>query len=83
MIALKENPDKPLGWVMVGIRSREVKNRNGLLGICIREGCWDKGYGTETLKFVVDYTFRALGAHRLSLEVYGINARAIAVYERM
>ncbi|KAK7677703.1 hypothetical protein QCA50_019255 [Cerrena zonata] len=83
IIALKEDPDKPLGFVIVSIRSREVKNRNGLLGICIREGYWDKGYGTEAMSFVVDYSFRALAMHRLSLEVYDINGRAIAVYERV
>ena len=66
---------------MVGIP--EAKNRNGRLGICIREGYWDKGYGTETMRFVIDYSFGALGLHRLSLDVYGINKRAIVVYERL
>lgn len=59
------------------------KNRNAELGISLAAQHWDKGYGSEALRFVVDYAFRGLGVHRLSLGVFGGNERAVKVYERM
>ena len=63
---------------------RFSKNRNSAeLGISLATNQWDKGYGTEALKFVVDYTFQELRLHRLTLGVFGGNERAMKVYEKM
>lgn len=59
------------------------KNRNAELGISLSTKHWDKGYGSEALPLVVDYAFRGLGVHRVSLGVFGGNERAVKVYERV
>ncbi len=41
-----------------------------------------RGYGTETTKLAVQYTFETLQLNRLQLEVYSHNPRAIRSYEK-
>ncbi|KAK0243720.1 acyl-CoA N-acyltransferase [Armillaria nabsnona] len=59
------------------------KNRDGAFGIMLLPQFWGQGYGTEVTKFVVDYSFRELGLHRLSLSVFERNEIAIDLYKRM
>lgn len=42
-----------------------------------------KGYGTEAMRLMVDYGFKQLNLHRISLGVYAFNPRAIHVYEKL
>ncbi|PWI18287.1 GNAT family N-acetyltransferase [Streptomyces sp. Act143] len=42
----------------------------------------DRGLGTEATRLVVGYGFEHLGLHRVQLEVYGHNARALRAYEK-
>jgi RimJ/RimL family protein N-acetyltransferase len=42
-----------------------------------------KGYGTEAMKLMLDYAFGDLNLHRIELNVYSYNERAIHVYERL
>lgn len=42
-----------------------------------------KGYGSEATHLVVDFGFRTLNLHRIELEVYDFNPRAIHVYEKI
>jgi RimJ/RimL family protein N-acetyltransferase len=52
-------------------------------GIFIGErDCWDKGYGTEATKLLLDYGFRSLGLHNIMLRVYGNNPRALRAYQK-
>jgi RimJ/RimL family protein N-acetyltransferase len=44
---------------------------------------WDKGYGTEATRLVVDEAFETLGLTEVRLEVFAHNPRAITVYERV
>lgn len=41
-----------------------------------------KGYGTEATKLVLRYAFDTVGLHRVELEVFEFNARAIRAYEK-
>ena len=41
-----------------------------------------RGLGTEATRLVVGYGFEHLGLHRIQLEAYGHNARALRVYEK-
>jgi RimJ/RimL family protein N-acetyltransferase len=43
----------------------------------------NKGYGSEAMRLMVDYAFRTLNLHRLELQVYDFNPRAIRVYEKI
>lgn len=42
----------------------------------------DKGYGSETVRLLVDFGFRDLNLHRIALQVFATNTRAIRTYER-
>ncbi|EAP97242.1 putative acetyltransferase [Janibacter sp. HTCC2649] len=42
-----------------------------------------RGLGTEATRLIVDYGFRVLGLHRITLEVYDFNPRARHVYEKV
>jgi len=44
---------------------------------------WNKGYGTEALGLLLDYAFKALNLHNISLRVYSFNERAIKTYEKI
>ena len=60
------------------------KNKKILLGIIIGEkDQWDKGYGTEAIKLLIDFVFGRLKYNRFELDVYKENRRAIKVYERV
>ncbi len=42
-----------------------------------------RGLGTEATRLIVGYGFEQLGLHRIELEAYGHNARALRVYEKV
>ncbi|KAF9005775.1 acyl-CoA N-acyltransferase [Hymenopellis radicata] len=44
---------------------------------------WNIGFGSEVTAWGIDYAFRELGQHRVSLTVFGINTRATDLYRRM
>lgn len=82
IICLKENLNKPLGWV----------NRYGdkrfpdaeLIGICICEDDHlNRGLGTEAFKLWVDYLFSHSEIHRIGFATYSFNPRMIRVGEKL
>lgn len=42
-----------------------------------------RGLGTEATRLIVGYGFEQLGLHRIQLEAYGHNSRALRVYEKV
>ena len=44
---------------------------------------WNKGYGTEAIKLLIDYGFNILNLHNISLSVYSFNKRAIRCYQKL
>jgi RimJ/RimL family protein N-acetyltransferase len=63
-----------------GIRS---PHRDAFVGIGIGEPeFWGKGYGTDAMKLILRYAFLELNLHRVSLDVFDYNPRAIRSYEK-
>ncbi|KAF7979651.1 hypothetical protein HWV62_41625 [Athelia sp. TMB] len=60
-----------------------AKNRNAIYGVGLKQEYWGKGYGTEITEFMVDYAFRMLNLHRVTLWVFEHNASAIAIYKKI
>ncbi|MGI6664955.1 MAG: GNAT family N-acetyltransferase [Christensenellaceae bacterium] len=60
------------------------KNRNaeGIIDIGEKD-FWGKGYGKEALSLLLDYAFYEMNLHRVSLNVYAMNKRALALYEKL
>jgi diamine N-acetyltransferase len=58
--------------------------RNTDMTIIIGEkDAWGKGYGTEAGHLLLDYAFRRLGFHRISVGVVGFNKRALRFWESL
>ena len=43
---------------------------------------WDKGYGTDAMRVLLRYAFMELGLHRIQLDVFSFNLRAVKSYEK-
>lgn len=54
-------------WVAIGLGERDD---------------WGKGYGTEAMRLTLHYAFEELNLHRVTLNVFGNNARAMRSYEK-
>lgn len=52
------------------------------IGITIGSKFWARGYGTDSIKIILDYLFMYKGAERIELEVVDYNKRAIKCYKR-
>ncbi|KAF9561404.1 acyl-CoA N-acyltransferase [Agrocybe pediades] len=55
--------------------------RHSTFSIILARKFWGRGYGKEITRFMVDYAFRNLNMHRISLEVVEGNDRAIRLYQ--
>ena len=69
--------------LLLGNATIKQHNRNAFLGILIGESeHWNKGYGTETIKLMLEYCFDELNCHRVGLTLNSENSRAKHCYEK-
>ncbi|MBI6874450.1 GNAT family N-acetyltransferase [Clostridium aciditolerans] len=81
-IIVEKKSDTPIG--INSLINIDYKNRNAECIIDIGDkNFWGKGYGTEALRLLLDYTFLELNLHRVSLRVFSFNDRAIKLYEKI
>ncbi len=73
-------------WIHIGnagLHRLDWKNRRATLGIVLGEKrFWNRGHGTEAVRTLLRFAFHELGLHRVELEVYSFNPRAIHSYEK-
>jgi diamine N-acetyltransferase len=73
-------------WVHIGnegLHRLDWKNRTAVLGIVLGEKeYWGQGYGTDATRTMLRFAFEELGLHRVELDVFEFNARAIRCYEK-
>jgi RimJ/RimL family protein N-acetyltransferase len=80
-IVLKKD-DRHIG--NAGLHHIHMVDRHAEFGIVIGEkDFWQKGYGQEATRLVVDYGFNTLNLHRVYLRVHDDNPRAMAAYEKV
>ncbi|GAB6988284.1 GNAT family N-acetyltransferase [Paenibacillus pini] len=81
LIVLKEE-DKVIGDI--ALLDIDLNNRNAHMRIALfnDEEC-SKGYGTEAMRILLNYGFGSLNLHRVELNVYSFNPRAIKAYEKL
>jgi RimJ/RimL family protein N-acetyltransferase len=61
----------------------DERNRSAEIGIMIGEKAyWNQGFGTETVRLLFEHGFATLSLHRIWLQVYENNKRAIRAYEK-
>ena len=67
----------------VGLHQVDWKNRTGVFGIVLGEKqYWGQGYGTDAARLMLCFAFRELNLHRVELEVFDFNLRAVRCYEK-
>lgn len=72
----------PLGEIV--IMDIDTNNRSASIRIAMYSiERVNRGYGTEGMRLALNYGFTELNLHRISLEVYAFNPRAIHVYEKI
>lgn len=80
-IVSKENNDI-LGEVV--INNIDWQNRSANIRIAIfDEKNYNKKYGSEAMALALDFGFGMYNLHRIELQVYSFNKRAIHVYEKL
>jgi len=74
-------------WVMVGgagLHGISPQHGSASFGVYIGEpGLWGKGLGSEATALVLDFALGELRLHRVELEVFCDNARAIKSYKKL
>jgi RimJ/RimL family protein N-acetyltransferase len=60
-----------------------ASNRTSWVSIALLPEHWGNGYGTEAMRWIVDWGFHQLALHRISLAVLAVNEGAIALYNNM
>ena len=69
---------------MTGLHEIDPRHRRATYGIAIGEkNEWNKGYGTEAARLLVGYGFDTLNLHKVCLDAFADNARAIHSYEKL
>jgi RimJ/RimL family protein N-acetyltransferase len=66
-----------------GVNKMDWKNSVAQVGIFIGNPKFlDKGYGTDAMKTLIRFIFDQMNAHKIKLNVYSFNERAIRCYEK-
>jgi RimJ/RimL family protein N-acetyltransferase len=67
-----------------GLHQIDWKNRMAVFGIVLGEKAyWGQGFGTEAARTILRFAFEELNLHRVELEVFDFNPRAIRSYEKV
>jgi RimJ/RimL family protein N-acetyltransferase len=81
LIALRET-DEVIGDI--ALQNIDGMNRNANIRIAIfSQDHQGRGLGTEAMRLLLDYGFGILNLHRIELNVFSYNARAIRAYEKL
>lgn len=81
IIALPDD-SRPVGEVVINQIDRVNNNANIRIAIFSPQD-YGSGFGTEAMRLMVDYGFRTLKLHRIELDVFMFNPRAVHVYEKI
>lgn len=81
IIPIDDGSEKPIGYCSLLLN---LVDRIGEAGIVIGEKyMWGKGYGTESMGLLLNYAFSTRNLHRVELECYTFNKRALRLYEKL
>lgn len=73
--------DRMIGFL--GLFNIKWPSQSAILGMAIGDPAyWNKSYGTDALRLMLQYAFDELNLFRVSLEVLSYNTRAIRLYEK-
>lgn len=79
--AIYNEEKKMIGYL--GIKDINLFKKESYLGIVLDPNYTDRGYGTESIKLLLNYYFYKMKMKKILLEVNEFNARAIHAYENI
>lgn len=66
-----------------GAHNVNWRNRSAVVGIMVGDSAyWGRGYGTDAMQLLLRFLFEQMDMHRVSLQVFGYNQRAVRSYEK-
>ncbi|MCD6580005.1 GNAT family N-acetyltransferase [bacterium] len=81
LVICEKKSKKAIGNMSININ---WVNRRAMLGIIIGEiEFQNKGYGKEAMVLMLDYAFSELNLHKIVLEVYDFNKKALSLYKKL
>ncbi|WP_254660933.1 GNAT family N-acetyltransferase [Bacillus sp. FJAT-27225] len=82
LIIADQNTDEVIGDIELNYI--DFLNRNCFIRIqIIKDQYLSNGYGPEAMKLLLDYGFGVYNLHRIELEVYSYNHRALKAYQKL
>ena len=74
----------PIGRISLsGTKLAYARHRNSMIGLGILSKYQNKGYGTEAIRWVLDWGFRIAGLHRIEIGCFSWNDGARRLYEKL
>jgi RimJ/RimL family protein N-acetyltransferase len=84
VIIRRKESETPIGALTLNTGQQlETHNRAAKMGIMIKPEFQGHGYGSEAIKWALEWAFVHAGLHRVALNVVEWNERAIKVYEKL
>ena len=75
---------KPVGWATIRIHQFQRRMTAADVGLALGERtAWNKGYGTETAKLLLDEVFRQLNLHRAEWWTYAENNVSVQLAKKL
>lgn len=81
-IVLKDGSDLMVGEVVFNDIDFDNKSANFRIALA-NQKYFGKGYGSQATKLIIKHGFEVLDLHRIELEVFDFNPRAIHVYKKV
>ncbi len=78
-----EAKSTPIGVVNIHHQAKWIQHRHGTLGIQLLKDHQGQGYGSEAIRWALDWAFNAAGLHRVNILCFEWNFVARKLYEKM
>lgn len=74
---------KPIGALTLSQDPKGSHHRNAMIGINILAEYQGKGYGSEAIKWALEYGFMTIGLHRVAIGCFEYNTGAFKLYKKL
>jgi RimJ/RimL family protein N-acetyltransferase len=78
-----ETPRKPIGFIVLMTVKGHEHHRKAAISVKIESEQRGKGYGSESIRWVLDWAFQNAGLHRVSIGCFSYNEGARKLYARL
>lgn len=80
----EKSSNKPIGWATIRIQQFQRRNTTADVGLALGDKiAWNKGYGTETAKLLLDEVFRQLNLHRAEWWTFSENNVSVQLAKKL